>query len=190
MKVLLILCIMLAPGINALAQKKDCNVTVTKDSFTDKRRIATIGNRIIEKLYLAEAMLNHKNREGWHVTLLFLQTEEGDLQICIRHETAGIAASVNRMDFKFADGTILTFDKPIRGEYVLGTVLVFPHQPTYFALSAEQLTKFSKLLVVRARVKFDDFPNDPEVEKEIKSLRAEKVKAEAACFAEHVKRGP
>lgn len=176
----IIIALLLVVGLQSFGQKNECKITITKDDFNGKQKISSRDNRILEKLYIAEAMLN-KNKEGWGLTVGFLQTDQ--LQLRVKHEGNGYNLnSPKQLDIKFTDGIVFTFDAPTPGEYVKGGIMDLPSQTTYFPLTREQVNKFATSLIAKSRVIFANMPDDPEVEKELKAPKAEKIRIEALCF--------
>lgn len=182
MKHLAITCSLFLLSFCAIAQKNDCKTSIVTDDFTGKKKIYSKNHIIIEKLYLGEALLGASNKDPWRVTIGFWKTD--GLVLCVKHESNGFkeTARINSLDIKFDDGKVLTLDEPMDGQYKKGTLTENTHQSTFFAITPEQLAKFTTSLITKTRVVFTDNPNETEVEKVLNSLKAEKFRKEANCF--------
>lgn len=169
----------------AQQKKSPCNISIISDEFTGTKKIVSSNTILLEKLYLAESLFG-MDKEPWRITIGFFK-EDAPLLV-VRHETNEYkgTSTVDVLDIKFSDGSVLSFDKPIEGVRALGSLKENTNQKTFFKLTNEQLRMFMDKLIVKSRVKFKEHPNEPEFQKELVKIKAEKIQSEAKCFAEAI----
>jgi len=177
-KKLFILVFLFAFGILDLSSQ--CKLIRTKNEFS-----ASLSSVSSKDVTIASVFPILGSKKPWNLDMSFLLVT-GSVSISVTHKSQSYSTSLHSINFKFDDGTIINKGDPgSSGDYDTG----FGYEYTYtlFNVTKEDLEIFATKKIVKIQAFFNNFPDYPNIEGEIKTKNAERIVLDASCMLDELK---
>lgn len=146
------------------------------DQFTSKTIIQTNDRTLISVFPLVGS------KKPWDLDMNFM-TIDKDISIAITHKSQSYSAAIEKIYFKFQDGSIIAKDGPGNSDDY-NTGFGYSYTFTAFPLSEEELVKFASNDLELVKAYFISNPNCPVIEEVVKKKSVQNIKEDAKKLSE------
>ena len=119
------------------------------------------------------------DKKPWNLNMSFDLTDN-DLSIIVTHQSQSYSTSLSFINFRFNDGTIINKIPSLTDDYHTG--LGYSYTYTEFHITKEELELFSSKNLLKFQAGFNNFPDYPLVENDLKNNTVSRIKKDALCI--------
>lgn len=153
---------------------QNCNLKTLKDEYASHPSVSVVS----EDVTLGGAFRMLGDALPWHLDMKFF-LDDGQLSLLVthHHSRTNSTSSLNSIFFLFKDGTSIKKENPLTtGQFKASGTL------TGFFVTKEELELFASKDLLKFKVDFKNFDEQPIFEENIKQKSIDKIRKDASCM--------